>query len=95
VPALQVRQGRRTTGPICPDALAATIVPWPLRALEAWFNGDLRALAQAGVFAPTVTGIVEATELETTAPYAGCGQVARQRQSTDTWGQVHAIEGTV
>ena len=89
------RQGPRTTGPICPEALADNIVKLNLRDLEALFNGVIRALAQAGVFAAKVTGIVDATDLETTAHYEGCGQVTRKRKITDKRGQVHEIEVTV
>ena len=89
------RQGPRTTGPICPDALADNMVKLNLRDLEALFNGVSRALAKAGVFTAKVTGIVDATDLETTARYAGCGQVTRKRQLTDTRGKVQEIEVTV
>jgi hypothetical protein len=37
------------------------------RDLEAWCNGVIRALAQTGVCRAKGTGIVAATELETTA----------------------------
>src|SRR5262245_31273315 len=73
------RQGPRTTGPIGPEALADNLVKLHLRDLEALFNRFIRALAQAGVLAAKVTGIVDATDLETTAQYAGGGQVTRQR----------------
>src|SRR5262249_19757304 len=63
------RQGPRTTGPICPDALADNIVKLNVRDLAALFNRVIRALAQAGVLAVKVTGIVEATDLETTPQY--------------------------
>src|SRR6266511_604651 len=89
------RQGPRTTGPSCPDTLAEHIVPLNVRDLEALFNGVIRALAQTGVFATKVTGIVDATDLETTAQYAGCGQVTRKRKVTDKRGKVHEIEVTV
>ena len=89
------RQGPRTTGPICPDALADNIVKLNLRDLEALFNRVIRALAKAGVFAAKVTGIVDATDLETTAHYEGCGQVTRKRKITDKRGKVHEIEVTV
>jgi hypothetical protein len=89
------RQGPRLTGPICADALADNIVKLNGRDLEALFNGVIRALAKAGVFAATVTGIVDATDLETTAAYEGCGQVTRQRKITDKRGKVHTIEVTV
>jgi hypothetical protein len=89
------RQGPRTTGPICPDALADNIVKLNLRELEALFNGVVRALAQAGVFAAKVAGIVDATDLETTPHSEGCGQVTRKRSITDKRGKVHAIEVTV
>jgi hypothetical protein len=89
------RQGPRTTGPICPGTLADHIVALNLRDLEAWFNGVIRALAQVGVLAAKVTGIVDATDLETTAQYEGCGQVTRTRKITDKRGKMHEIEVTV
>ena len=89
------RQGPRTTGPICPDTLAENIVQLNVRDLEALFNGVIRALAKGGVFAAKVTGIVDATDLETTAQYEGCGQVTRKRKVTDKRGKVHEIEVTV
>jgi hypothetical protein len=89
------RQGPRTRGPICPDALADNLVQLNVRDLEAWFNGVIRALAQAGMLAAKVTGIVDATDLETTARYEGCGQVTRTRKITDKRGKVHEIEVTV
>jgi hypothetical protein len=89
------RRGPRTTGPICPDALADNLVKLNWRDLEALFNGVIRALAKAGVFAAKLTGIVDATDLETTAHYEGCGQVTRKRKITDKRGKVHEIEVTV
>jgi len=89
------RQGPRTTGPVCPEALANNVVKLDLRALERLFNGIIRAVAKAGVFQAKVTGIVDGTDLETTAQYEGCGQVTRKRQMTDKRGRVHAIEVTV
>jgi hypothetical protein len=89
------RQGPRTTGPSCPEAVADTIVQLHLRALEAWFNGVLRALAKPGMVAAQVTGLVDATDLEPTAPYEGCGQATRPRQVTDKRGTVQASEVTV
>ena len=89
------RQGPRTTGPICPDALADNIVKLNLWDLEAVFNSAIRALARTGVLAAKITGIVDATDLETTAQYEGCGHVTRTRQITDKRGQVHEIEVTI
>ena len=85
------RQGPRTAGPICPDALAETIVKLTLRDLEALCNGVVRALAKTGVLAAQVTGIVDATDLETTAQDEGGGQVTRNRRITDKRGKVHEI----
>jgi Transposase DDE domain len=45
--------------------------------------------------AAKVTGIVDATDLEATAAYEGCGQVTRKRKITDKRGMVHEIEVTV
>jgi DDE family transposase len=89
------RQGPRITGPICSDALADNIVKLNVRDLEALFNGIIRALAKAGVLAAKVTGIGDATDLETTAADEGCGQVTRQRKIADKRGKVHEIEVTV
>jgi hypothetical protein len=89
------RQGPRTRGPICPDALADNIVKLNLRDLEGLFNSVIQALAKTGVFAAKITGIVDATDLETTAQYEGCGQVTRTRQITDKRGKVHELEVTV
>jgi hypothetical protein len=88
------RQGPRTAGPICSDTLADNIAKLNLRDLEALFNAVIRALAKARIFEPKVTGIVDATDLETTAQYGGCGQVTRKRKITDKRGQVHEIEVT-
>ena len=55
--------------------MANDIVKLNLRGLEALFNGSIRALAQAGIFGPKVTGILDAADLETTKRYSGCGQV--------------------
>jgi hypothetical protein len=89
------RQRPRTAGPICPETLANNLVKLNLRALEVWFNGTIRALAKAGLFGAKVTGIIDATDLETTAQYEGCGQVTRKRKVTDKRGHVHEIEVTV
>jgi hypothetical protein len=89
------RQGERAPGPISPETLANNIVKWNVRDLESVFNGAIRALAKAGVFAKTVTGIADGTDLETTARYQGCGQVTRTVRIEDKRGRVHAIEVTV
>jgi hypothetical protein len=89
------RQGPRTTGPICSDTLANNIVQLNLHDLEALFNGVIRALAKTATFGAKVTGIVDATDLETTVQYEGCGQVTRKRKITDKRGKVHDVEVTV
>jgi hypothetical protein len=89
------RQPPRTAGPICPDPLANNIVPLTLRDLAAWFNGTIRALAQAGILGAKVTGMVDATARETTAAYEGCGHVSRTRKITEKHGHVREIEVTV
>jgi hypothetical protein len=89
------RQGPRIEGPICPDALAQNIVKLNVRDLEALFNSVIRALARTGVLAAKITGIVDATDLETTPQYEGCGQVTRKRKITDKHGKVREIEVTV
>jgi hypothetical protein len=88
------RQGERTPGPIGPETLATQMVKGHVRALEAVFTGAIRALAQAGVFEAKVTGMVDATDLETTRCSAGGGQVTRRGKGEDKRGQAHAIEVT-
>jgi hypothetical protein len=39
-------------------------------------------------------GIVDGTDLETTAPYEGCAQVMRKPKITDKRDRVHEIEVT-
>jgi hypothetical protein len=89
------RQGDKLPGPICPDTLADNIVKLSLGAMEAFLNGVVQDLARAGVFARQVTGILDGTDLETTARYEGCGQATRKRKITDKRGQVREIEVTV
>ncbi len=89
------RQGDKPPGPICPDTLADHIVKLSLGAVEAFLNGVVQDLARAGVFARQVTGILDGTDLETTARYQGCGQATRKRKLTDKRGQVREIEVTV
>jgi Transposase DDE domain len=89
------RQGERTPGPITPETLANNIVKLNLRDLESLFNGAIRALAKAGVFAKQVTGIADGTDLATTARYRGCGQVTRKIRMEGKQGRVHGIEVTV
>jgi Transposase DDE domain len=89
------RQGNKPPGPICPDTLADNIVKLRLAAMEAFLNGIIQDLAQAGVCARQVTGILDGTDLETTARYEGCGQATRKRKVTDKRGKVHEIEVTV
>ena len=81
------RQGERPPGPICPDTLAKNLGKWNLRALEAVFNGAMRALARAGVFGQRVTGLADGTDLETTARYTGGGQVSRTVRREDKRGK--------
>ncbi len=89
------RQGAKPPGPLCLDTLADNIVKLSLTAMEAFLNGVVQDLAKAGVFVRQVTGILDGTDLETTARYEGCGQVTRQRQITDKRGKVREIEVTV
>jgi hypothetical protein len=86
------RQGERVPGPICLDTLAKNIVKRNLRDLEIVFNGAIQALAKAGVSGAKVTGIADGADLETTEPYAGCGQVTRKVRIEETRGKVHEIK---
>lgn len=89
------RQGNKPPGPLCPDTLADNIVQLNLQAMAAFLNGVVQDLAQASVFARHVTGILDGTDLETTARYEGCGQATRKRKITDKRGKGREIEVTV
>jgi Transposase DDE domain len=89
------RQGAKAPGPLCPDTLADNIVKLSLEAMAAFLNGVVQDLAQAKVFARQVTGIVDGTDLETTARYEGCGQATRKQKLMDKRGKVREIEVTV
>jgi hypothetical protein len=80
---------------MCPATLAHHIVKRQLRDLEAWVNGPLRALATAGLWDATVTGMIEAPDLDTTAADAGRGPATRQRQIPAIPGSGHASAVTV
>jgi hypothetical protein len=89
------RQHPRPEGPLCPDTLAHHSVPLHVRDLAAWFNGTMRALAKAGICGAKVTGMVAATDLETTAADAGCGPVTRTRKITAQHGHLRESAVTV
>ena len=89
------RQGERSPGPICPDTLATNIVQWHVRDLEAVCKGSIRALAHAGVFGATVTGMADGPDLETTDRDRDGGQVTRKIRLEDKPGPVPEIEVTV
>lgn len=86
------RKGAKAPGPICPDTLANNIVKLSPAARATFLNGTIQAVAKAKVFPPQVTGIVDGTDLETTAQYEGCGQVTRKRKITDKHGKEREIE---
>jgi Transposase DDE domain len=82
------RQGERPPGPGGPDTLARNVVKLHLRQLEVLCTGAIRALVRAGLFGKKGAGIVDATDVETTARYEGCGQATRTRKITDQHGAV-------
>lgn len=89
------RQGERPAGPLGPEPLAHTLVPGHVRALDAWCNGVLRAVAQAGIDGQRVTGLADGPARATPARDPGCGPATRTRRLEDTRGQGHASAGTV
>ena len=89
------RQRPRPAGPRCPDTLANHSVQLHRRDLEAWYHGTMRALAAAGIFGAQGTGMVDATELATTAADEGRGPATRTRKVTDKQGRVHELEVAV
>lgn len=89
-----LRQGERPLGPLCPDTLAKPLVTLKVRDSAAVCKGALRAVAKAGGFGATVTGMADGTALEPPARSTGGGQVTRQVRLEATRGRVHALEVT-
>ena len=66
-----------------------------VRALEAVFQGSLRAWANTGVCGAQGTGMAAGTDLETTERATGGGQVTRQGRMAETRGRGHERAVTV
>ena len=63
------RLGERLAGPIYLETLAKNIVKLKVWELEVLFSGAIRALAKTAVFSAQVTGMVDGTAVEATAPF--------------------------
>jgi hypothetical protein len=82
----------RAPTPRCPATLATQMVPCPVRALDAWCKGVMRAWATAGRCGKRGTGMVAGPDVETTARDADGGPATRQVRLADQQGQGHAME---
>jgi len=69
-----------TSTPICVDTLGDNIVKMSSQTLESLFNGSIRALAKAGTFKETITGILDTSFLQTTKSFSGCGKTVREKE---------------
>ncbi len=76
-----LRKDKPKQGPLSPQCLAQNICKIPLSALEKFFNEVIRRLAAFGTFASQVTAAIDATFLETTENYEGCGCLKVERRA--------------
>lgn len=77
------RKTKTKHGPLTAQCLAANICKIPVMQMETLFNGCIRCLALAGVFAATIIAAVDGSKLETTDTYEGRGCLGQERQVRD------------
>jgi len=80
------RKEKRKQGPVSPQTLATYLCKIPIQVLEDCFNGCILCLALAGLFPPLVGVILDASDIETTAKYEGCGKTKRDEWFQDKEG---------
>jgi hypothetical protein len=81
--------------PICAQSVAQNVVKLSVEEVERLFNEGIRVLAREGFYGQQIVSVVDASDLETTEKYEGCGQVTRQKKVTDKRGRHREIEVTV
>jgi Transposase DDE domain len=67
-------------GAICVDTLANQVVKISPRTIENFFNRAIRQLAHSSIFPKYIHAACDATDLETTKQFKGCGAVTRERK---------------
>jgi hypothetical protein len=67
-------------GAICVDTLANQIVKISPKTIENFFNRCIQQLAHFNVFPKYIHAACDATDLETTKQFKGCGTVVRERK---------------
>ena len=63
--------------------------------IETLFNAIIRALAKFGSLGNKITAIIDASDLETTAKFQGCGSVTRIKKQLNKRNQIEEIEVTI
>jgi hypothetical protein len=77
--------------PMCAQTLGNFVAKIAAKEAEDLFNGIIRCLVTAGIFAREVVAILDATDIVTTPKCRGAGRVVRQKKMRDKTGKEHHI----
>jgi len=66
-------------GPVCPQSIGKYISAIGAAALERFFNGVIRILAERQFFPKRVHGLLDASEIQSTQACQGCGKVSKEK----------------
>lgn len=74
------REGTKPASPFTHQSLAEFMTQVTPQEIEQLYNTNIALLAAHGAFHKKVTGIVDATDIETTSSYPGAGMVKRKKK---------------
>ncbi|MCI0526725.1 MAG: transposase [Nitrospira sp.] len=87
-----LHEGNEKSKPISAESVAENVVKISLEEVEKLFNEGIRILAREGFYGQQLDSVVDATDLETTQNYEGCGEVTRKKKVVDKRGREQEIE---
>lgn len=82
-------------GPIAPETIPDNMAKPTMDEILGLFNSSIRKLAKWGAFPEEVSLTADATDMETTEKFDGCGKAIRKKRVTDKTGQEKIIEVVV
>jgi hypothetical protein len=88
-------EGSEKSKPISAESVAENVVKISPEEVERLFNEGIRMLVREGFYGKEIDSAVDATDIETTEKYEGCGQVVRKKKVVDKRGKEKEIEVTV
>jgi hypothetical protein len=81
--------------PISAESVAENLVKLSPEEVQRLFNEGIRRLAREGFYGEQIVSVVDASDLETTEKYQGCGQATRKKKVIDKRGEEKEVEVTV